>query len=318
VAEDEPSGVTLVNDVGPPARHRLRPATVRALARCDGRTTIRETVASTDGKDQNTVRDEIRDLIAAGTLVSGAAALGRPTTVLTRAVCGLTVAVEIAEDSATEMARLLPGAAAPTETAADWTWRLHPNAARARPYTYPPDHPTYIADDLRPVAEDIHDWVAANAQERVLVRAAVAASGTDAIVLTGEDAQLRASIALALAGRGAIIYSTRFAVLDRHGAVEPYLTGETNAAGYPSARPRVFAALSTGDAWDVAERGAGQTALSLVANAPRSRTRPAETLAAVRAALDGATPIDGSCGLPEDAASHLLDMLGAQRHHDSP
>jgi SAM-dependent methyltransferase len=304
-----PSTLGLVNEADRASRFELPRATIRTLVRCDGRRPIGEIVGSGDGGDEEALRDTIRELISAGILLSSAAAIGRPTTVLRRAVCGLTVAAHVPDDTTGEIARLLPGVVAAAEAAPDLTVHLVPNVGRTRPYAYPPDHPTHAPEDLLAVVNQIHDWVAANARERVLVKAAVAAWGTDAIVLTGEDAQLQLAIATALCERGAILYSERFAVLDEHGAVESYLTGEVPDAQYPAARALVFASLSAGEGWDVLERSATRSALALVANAPVAQVRSEDALAAVGAALTGARAIEGSCGSADEAASQLLQLL---------
>jgi hypothetical protein len=175
---------------------------------------------------------------------------------------------------------------------------------------------------------DVRRFLAEHARGRVFVHAGAVAWNGRAVLVPGRSFSGKSRLVAALVKAGATYYSDEYAVLDRHGRVHPFPTplslrpsadgtvpprpaalrpgrrplpvGLVLVTEYrPSARPRLRP-LSR-----------GQGVLALLAHTVPARSRPAESLGALRRALAGAAVMAGVRGEAEELAPDLLRRVAA-------
>jgi hypothetical protein len=172
----------------------------------------------------------------------------------------------------------------------------------------------------------VRAFVSLQAPDRIFIHAGVVAHEGRAIVIPGASFSGKTTLVAALLRAGAVYYSDEYAVLDDQGMVHPYpkplsirLEGTRDQTDHP---PESFGVKSGGDPirigvmavatyrpgadWKPERKTAGEGALSLLANAVPARERPAEALAAVRRAAEGAIVLEGERGEAADAVPDLL------------
>jgi hypothetical protein len=150
-------------------------------------------------------------------------------------------------------------------------------------------------------------------------------------VIPGSTFSGKTTLVAALVRGGAEYYSDEFAVLDGEGRVHPYARplsmrldasfAQTDVAvgalggvaGDVAAEVAVIAATGyvAGREWDPQRGSTAEGALALLSHAIPVRARPAQALAAVRRAAEGATLLEGPRGEAEPTARALLAMLEA-------
>ena len=168
--------------------------------------------------------------------------------------------------------------------------------------------------------------VAALSPQRVFIHAGVVGSSGGAIVIPGASFSGKTSLVAELVRRGATYYSDEYAALDRHGRVHPFAKplsirgdGERSAAelgGVAWRRPLpvraiVEAPYREGARWRPRERPAGEGALALLSQALPTRSDPARTMSAVRAAASGALVLSGARGEAGEMAERLLARVAS-------
>lgn len=175
----------------------------------------------------------------------------------------------------------------------------------------------------------VRGFVALNAPERTFIHAGVVADDGHALVLPGYSFSGKTSLVAALVRAGATYYSDEFAVLDSDGLLHPYpkplsvregsdqvqvdraaesLGGRT---GTEPVRVGVLAMTyyDPGAEWQPKRLSAGESALGLMSHAVTARTRPAETMGAIRRAVEDAVGLESPRGDADAVAPLLLDAL---------
>ena len=199
------------------------------------------------------------------------------------------------------------------------------------PWWWRDDDPA-LAADVRlvvPSAEEARDVVAAleldvaeHAVDRVFVHAAVVAHGDRALLLPGSSFVGKSTLTAALLATGLDYLSDEYAVLDTTGSVHAYPRPlSTRTAAGPTRRtvdhvtgPLQVTAIAllqyaTGATYDVRSLPPGDAVLGVLANTVCASSRPAEALAAVAAAVDGATSVVGYRGEAREAAHRVRELL---------
>jgi len=189
-----------------------------------------------------------------------------------------------------------------------------------------------IAKRLRGTAEGalgaldaaVRNVVGTLAPDRIFVHAGVVVHEDRAIVVPGRSHSGKTTLVSALVTEGAQYCSDEYAVLDAEGLVHPYprplsvrggggqkdvpveaFGGVAVTAAFPVGLI-VRTQYARGAGWEPLRQSPAQGAMALFANALPARTRPAETLAAIRRAAADATVLAGMRGEAEPTARHLL------------
>ncbi|HET7529555.1 MAG TPA: hypothetical protein VFJ98_01200 [Mycobacteriales bacterium] len=245
---------------------------------------------------------------------------------------GRTVAVEAPADALDTVRRRLPATYVEVDREPErlWSLRREPSGMWM---AYDDDGlggGVDVADGAEMLLSSLELWVAEHAKDRIFVHAGCAVRAGRAIVLPGRTMSGKSSLAAALVRAGATYFSDEFAVLDRRGRVHPYprplsirpydgsarqrvrVQDLGGSAGSRSAEVAVIAHLRyhAGESWDVAELSPGRAALALIDNTVAARSRPRAMLTAVSRASVGARALAGRRGDADQAARHLLDLLG--------
>ena len=167
--------------------------------------------------------------------------------------------------------------------------------------------------------------IALNAPAHIFVHAGVVAADGRGIVLPGRSFTGKSTLVAALVAAGATYYSDEYAVLDSEGAVHPYprlislrptrqqvsasALGGTTGTG-PVRVSLVAAAEYRPDGrWDPQRLSRGAGALVMLENTVPARSRPAESLAAIRNCVPDAVILRGDRGEADDTAGALLSTL---------
>ncbi len=172
----------------------------------------------------------------------------------------------------------------------------------------------------------IRAYVALHAPDHIFVHAGVVALEGRALVLPGSSFAGKTTLVAALVKAGATYYSDEFAVLDANGHVHSYPKPLSMRPG-PDRAPEDRSVESLGgragsevievglialteyreDAtWNPRRCTPGEGALALMSHTIPARTRPDQTLQAVRAAAQHAVVLRGDRGDAEQAAEALL------------
>jgi len=174
---------------------------------------------------------------------------------------------------------------------------------------------------------DVRLFFAEKARDRVFVHAGAVAWNGRALLVPGRSFSGKSTLVAALVKAGATYYSDEYAVLDRHGRVHPFPTPLSlrpsadgappdAAALRPGRRPLpVGLVLVTEYRPSVRPRlrplSRGQGVLALLAHTVPARSRPAESLAALRRAVAGAAVMAGARGEADELAQVLLREVSA-------
>lgn len=180
----------------------------------------------------------------------------------------------------------------------------------------------------------IRAQIALLAPDHVFVHAGVVAVGDRAVVLPGRTFAGKTTLTRALVQEGATYYSDEFAVLDGAGLVHPYPkplsirhadgTGRTTetlahslgATTGDTAVPIALIAVTTyrpGATLQPEPLNAGAALLALLGNTIPARTRPKQSLAALKAAVQGATAWKSDRGEAQVTAREIFRQLSARR-----
>jgi hypothetical protein len=180
--------------------------------------------------------------------------------------------------------------------------------------------------------------VALHAPDHVFVHAGVVGIEEQAIVVPGTSFAGKTALVAALVRAGAGYWSDEYAVLDAEGRVHPYakpLSVRTDSK-HPDARPTAEdhpveslgghagrRAIPVGlialthyvptRTWAPRRCSAGEGAVKMLEHTICARARPAQALAAVRAAALGAVVMEGSRGEADGTAAALIAELAGSR-----
>lgn len=176
--------------------------------------------------------------------------------------------------------------------------------------------------------KQVRAYVALRAPELIFVHAGVVALDDRAILIPGVSFSGKSTLVAELVRAGATYYSDEYAVLDAEGRTLPYarplslrhgtFTQEDHrvetlggVAGDRAVPVCVVAVTHyrPGAEWRPQSISAGQGVLALMANAIAAQERPAETMAAVSRAVNGAIVLESERGEAAPVAEHLLALL---------
>ena len=177
---------------------------------------------------------------------------------------------------------------------------------------------------------DIQQYIAEDAKDRVFVHAGVVAWGKRAIVIPGRTHSGKTSLVAALVRAGATYYSDEFAVLDARGRVHPFprplsIRGDANAVGQ---RVQVEALggragdkplpvgmvlvteYRAGVRWRPRAISPGQAAMDLMFNTVAVRKQPELTLATLERCVSGAPILlKGGRGEADEIAKRIIQKM---------
>ena len=170
--------------------------------------------------------------------------------------------------------------------------------------------------------------IALNAPNHVFVHAGVVGVGDRALVLPGKSFAGKTTLVAALVQAGTGYWSDEYAALDADGLVHPYpkplsirnrasLTDERTVeslGGVAGAGPLpvgmvALAQYRRGTTWSPRACSSGEGAIKLLEHTVPARTRPEQSLEAVRAAATGALVLEGERGEADETAAALLSAL---------
>jgi len=170
--------------------------------------------------------------------------------------------------------------------------------------------------------------VAVRAPGLIFVHAGAVAHRGRGLVLPGPTFAGKSTLVAALVHAGATYLSDEYAVLDLDGRVHPYprplgirvdgvvheqrAVEELGGTAADAAVPVAAIAMTSyreGAAWRSEPLSAGDAVLALLEHTLPAQTRPAESLRAVRQAVDGAVLVRGERGDADAAAASLLALL---------
>ncbi len=176
----------------------------------------------------------------------------------------------------------------------------------------------------------IRAQVALLAPEHIFVHAGVVAVGGRAVLIPGFTFAGKTTLTRALVEAGAVYYSDEFAAIDAHGRVHPYpkplsirhrdgsgRTTETAAAslGAETGRETVPVGLVAitsyrpGATLAPEPLASGAALLAVLGHTIPARTRPQQALAALKAALRGATAWKSERGEAIETARAIIDSM---------
>lgn len=184
---------------------------------------------------------------------------------------------------------------------------------------------------LEVLGAQVRAYVALHAPSRIFVHAGVVAQGGRAMLLPAPSFSGKTTLVAELVRRGAVYYSDEFAVLDGEGLVHPYPKPLSIRNGYAldqtehdvgrfggvagdSPIPVGLIAITTYGAaarWQPERLSGGEAVLALLSNTVPAQTRPEQSLAAIRGAVEGAVVLQGERGDAAEVAGELLERLSA-------
>ena len=170
--------------------------------------------------------------------------------------------------------------------------------------------------------------IALHSPAHVFVHAGVVGYGGRAIVIPGRSFSGKTTLVAELVRAGAIYYSDEFAVLDENGLVHPYpkplsirldgpsqtdfdvsaLGGLAGESPIPIGLVAVARFVPDGR-WQPRRLSGGESVLAMIANTVPAQERPAQALAAVKRAVEGALVLEGERGEAADLTGELLDAV---------
>lgn len=179
---------------------------------------------------------------------------------------------------------------------------------------------------LEALQGDVRLYFAERAEGRVFVHAGAVAWNGRALLVPGHSFSGKSRLVAALVKAGATYYSDEYAVLDRQGRVHPFptpLSLRPSDEGFdapdvrllrPGRRPLPVGLVVLTEYRRAAHArlrrlSAGHGVLGLLAHTVPARSRPAESLIALRNAVARADVVRGVRGEAEDFAAALLRRL---------
>ena len=168
-------------------------------------------------------------------------------------------------------------------------------------------------------------YLAEHAPHHVFVHAGVVGHRGKAILLPGATFTGKTTLVAELVRAGATYYSDEYAVLDADGLVHPYarplsirdggraatdhrvesLGGSAGAEPLPVGLVAVTQ-YRPGSEWQPRPLSPGEAVLALLANTIPAQERPAQSLAAIRRAVEGSIALEGE---RDEAAAVAADLL---------
>lgn len=176
--------------------------------------------------------------------------------------------------------------------------------------------------------EELRRYVGFHTPDLFFVHAGAVAYHGAVIVLPGQSFAGKSTLVRALVDAGAEFYSDEYAIFDRHGRVmqyrEPLIARgpdgrhETEIVAEGPDRPLPVALVAVtayreGAVWNPRRASRADGIVALLEHVSRGRKRPAETLAALKLGLAGATVLVGERG---DAGETAAALLQASVHLD--
>jgi hypothetical protein len=171
-------------------------------------------------------------------------------------------------------------------------------------------------------------YVGHHSQSLIFVHAGVVAHQGRALLLPGHSFAGKSTLVAALVRAGAEYYSDEFALLDDGGRVSQYrepiqLRGPNGREllTIDSDRPRdpvpvgvvAITVYMPGASWSPRRLSTGEGVVALMEHASPAREKPAETLATLRRALEGAVILSGERGGADATAQLLMQALAANQ-----
>jgi hypothetical protein len=166
--------------------------------------------------------------------------------------------------------------------------------------------------------------VARLARPEVFVHAGVVAVDGRALLVPGRSGAGKTTLVRALVEAGATYYSDEYAVIDRDGRVHPYArrpsvrvrAGRKERHPVPRSRGRgavpvglvVETRYRAGARWTPVSLSAGEIVLALLGNTVPARDRPAEVLAVLARAAEGASGLRSDRGAAARTARTLIAL----------
>jgi len=177
----------------------------------------------------------------------------------------------------------------------------------------------------------VRGQVAEDAVDRIFVHAGSVAHDGRAIIFPGYSFSGKTTITAAMVRAGATYLSDEFAVLDAEGMVHPFAkplsirehperlqvdhsVESLGGVAEDTALPLGLAVITNyvpGAKWDPVTLAPADAALALLANTVPARTRPQESLRAIKRAVEGAVVIQSDRGEADEVAAQLLDSVRA-------
>lgn len=162
----------------------------------------------------------------------------------------------------------------------------------------------------------VREHIAMHSNSRTFVQGAAAVYQGRAILVLGPPVSGRSTLIEELEFAGARRLSDMYAVLDENGRLHPYGEpaqpaddqghGPTDGLGPVALGTVVVTEYRPGARWQPTQGTGGDAVLALLSHAVAARERPAETLAAARAATAAVTMLTGERGDAAETASALL------------
>ncbi len=177
----------------------------------------------------------------------------------------------------------------------------------------------------------VRQYVAGSAPEMVFVHAGAVAYNGRGIVFPGRSFAGKSTLTAALVRAGAEYYSDEYAVITPEGHLVPYAKDLsmrlTEGHSMQTSQPvselggtvgrepvkvglLVLTQYRARTIWDPAELSVAQGVVEVLGHTEPVQDRPAQTVAAVTRALEGATVLQGHRGDADETAAALLTLLG--------
>src|SRR4051794_14182500 len=182
---------------------------------------------------------------------------------------------------------------------------------------------------LEVLDSELRAFVAFAAPDHIFVHAGVVGLDDRAVVIPGPAFSGKTTLVVELVRAGALYYSDDLAAVDRDGLVHPYpkpLSIRVNGLSQidqdiamfggsvgTKAVPVGWIILSEyrpGASWRPYRLSAGDAVLSLLSNTAPAQDRPAQSLSALTAAVNGALALEGERGDASEVVEHLLELGG--------
>lgn len=167
-------------------------------------------------------------------------------------------------------------------------------------------------------------YVGHHSESLIFVHSGVVAHHGRAVLLPGHSFAGKSTLVAALVRAGADYYSDEFAMLDEAGRVAQYLEpiqlrgpNGLDALAIDSEGPRApvpvglvaMTVYTPGARWSPRQLSTAEGVVAMMEHASPARDKPAETLAILRLALEGAEILQGERGDADETAHALLDLM---------
>jgi hypothetical protein len=174
----------------------------------------------------------------------------------------------------------------------------------------------------------LRSFVAVRAPEHIFVHAGVVGLGGRAVVIPSPSFGGKTTLVTELIRAGAVYYSDEFAVLDADGMVHPYpkpLSIRLDGLNQVDHGVDAFGASTgvdplpiglvvvtsyvPGAHWQPERLSPGEAVLAMLANAVPAQERPAQALATIKRAIDGAIVLSSDRGEASEVVAHVLKSV---------